>query len=190
MKKQPKSRIPTHAKKVFEGTIFSVWQWEQKLYDGSTAIFEGITRADQAYVIGVLDDQKILLVQDEQPDRGPVITPAGGRVEPREKPKEAARREMREETGYDISELTVWMSYSPATKAEWMIHAFIGRGLKRVAEPMMEPGERITPLLYTFEEFLELGHNENLRDPWLRIQLLEAKFDAQKRAALKKVLYG
>src|SRR5215467_9321922 len=32
--------IPEHAERVFQGKIFDVYQWPQKLYDGSTATFE------------------------------------------------------------------------------------------------------------------------------------------------------
>lgn len=39
---RPVSRqpIPDHAKCVFKGVIFDVYQWEQKLYNGTTTTFE------------------------------------------------------------------------------------------------------------------------------------------------------
>src|SRR5258708_7335821 len=95
-----------NSKKVFQGEIFSVWQWEQEMFDGSKKTFERITRNDAASMIGVLPDKKIVLVWDQQPDRSGVLTPAGGGIEEGESPEEGAKREFREETGY-VAEIVV-----------------------------------------------------------------------------------
>ena len=182
--------MPKHAKKVFVGKITDVWQWEQELFDGSQAIFERISRPDYAYLIGVLPDKQILLVEDEQPDRGSVITPAGGKVDDGEDPRDAAMREMMEETGYEAQEVIHWHSYRPSSKAEMLTHAFIGRNIRKVSDPHLEPGEKNSLLIVTFDEFLNLGMNPRLRDWLLRIKLLEAQIDPNKKKELKHVLYG
>lgn len=186
----PAYPLPPHARRVFKGKLYEVWQWEQKLYDGSTTTFEGLRRFDYAYMIGVLPDRKIMLVHDEQPDRGPVLTPAGGKVEPGEEPMTAAQREFLEETGYEAEEVVPWHTYRPSGKIAYVAHAFIGRSIHRVHEPALEAGERIEPILFTFEEFLKLGQNPDLRDWVLRIRLLEAQLDPAARAALEHLLYG
>ena len=56
-KPQSKQPIPINAKKVFQGIIFDVYQWEQKLFDGTVATFEKLKRPD-------ID---IVLCQAEQP---------------------------------------------------------------------------------------------------------------------------
>lgn len=186
----PEARpIPPHAKKVFQGTMFSVWQWEQELYDGSHDTFERVARSDYAYAVGVLPDKKILLVEDEQPDRPAVLTPAGGGVEAGEAPAAAAQREFLEETGYKIGRLKLWHSYRPASRMEMTVHAFIGQGLEHVGAPQLDAGEKITTHTYTFEEFLDLGHDPRLREWLLRIYLLEAKVDPVKQKELYSVLY-
>lgn len=177
------------AKKVFQGKIFSVWQWEQELYDGSTAIFERIARPDYAYAVGVLDDGKIMLLHDEQPDREAVLTPAGGKVDEGESLEAAVRREFSEETGYGIAELKPWHAYQPSTKMEMTTHAFVARGLTREREPHPEPGERIREVHYSFDEFLQLGHEPMLRDWMLRILLLEALLDSNKKEEMRKLFY-
>ena len=60
--------IPKHAQTVFAGKIFTVYQWEQRMFDGSTEIFEKIGRTDTVNVIPVLEDGKILLTRQEQPE--------------------------------------------------------------------------------------------------------------------------
>src|SRR3989344_116268 len=127
-------------KKVFQGKIFSVWQWEQELYDGSTKTFEKISRTDAAFIIGVLPDKRILLVWDEQPHRDGCLTPAGGKVEPGETPEEAAAREFKEETGYAAQEITPWFSEKPYGKIDFINHCFIGRNVQKVSEPALEAG--------------------------------------------------
>lgn len=70
--------LPAHAKKVFQGKIFAVYQWEQALYDGSTAIFEKLARADAASVIPVTTDKKIIVTEQEQPSLKPFWGTIGG----------------------------------------------------------------------------------------------------------------
>lgn len=182
--------IPREAKKMFQGEKYSVWQWEQKLYDGSTATFEGIKRADTVQVFGVLPDNSIILVDDLQPHRDAVITPAGGAVEEGEEPAEAGKREFLEETGYEVGTLVPWYSYRPGATTESTIHVYIGRDLKNTGKQSLEPGENIKVIKYTFNEFIALGGDVNVRDLVLRIILLEAQLDDKKKAELKTILYG
>lgn len=181
--------MPPEAQKVFQGKIFSVWQWEQELYDGSKATFERIARPDYAYAVGVLDDGNILLLHDEQPDREAVLTPAGGKVDEGETPQQAVHREFSEETGLRIGQLTPWHAYQPSTKVEMTTYAFVARKLVREQEPHPEPGEKIREVTFTFEEFLQLGHEPQLRDWMLRILLLQALLDKNKEKELRRLFY-
>lgn len=181
--------IPAEAKKVFQGQIYSVWQWEQKLYDGSYKTWEGLTRADSVHTVGILSDGTILLTEDKQPGRQGVLTPPGGQVDAGEKPEEAARREFLEETGYDIGTLIPWHHFRASTKMDWCIWAFVGRDLRKVSEPHFDPGERAKVMTFSFDEFLELGRTPRLRDRILRILLLEAMLDSSKKAELRAILY-
>lgn len=177
-------------KKVFQGIVYSVWQYEQTMYDGSKATFEKISRKDYACAIGVLPDKRILLIEDTQPDRNMVITPAGGGVEDSEKPIEAAQRELLEETGYSTKNIIPFFSYQSHARMQCTCHFFIARDIKKTSEPKLEAGEKVKPILFSFDEFLELGKNSHVRDLMLRIKLLEALLDSKKRAELEKLFYG
>jgi ADP-ribose pyrophosphatase len=189
MAREGKMFAPVGAAKVYKGEVYDIWQWQQELYDGSKATFEGLARPDTAHTIGILPNRTILLVEDEQPDREAVITPAGGRLKDGEKPGEGARREFLEETGYEIGNLKPWHNYQPQARHDWTVHVFIGQQLTLAQTPEPEAGERIKILLLTFEDFLQLGRNPKLRDINLRIQLLEALLDTRQRAALERVLF-
>lgn len=182
--------VPPHARRVWRGLVFSAWQWQQELYDGSFAMFEALSRADTAHTVGVLPDRRLLLTEDEQPNRPAVITPAGGVIESGESPAAAAKREFLEETGYRIGTLVPWHEYQPSHRIDWAVHAFIGRDLTRDSAPRPEAGEKIKLLTYTFEEFLALGFERRLRDLVIRIILLEAMLDPKKKMALAALLYG
>lgn len=154
------STIPQNAKKVFKGVLFDVYQWEQKLFDGSTATFEKLARADTAIVFPVLEDGHILLIRDEQPTKTLDLVAPSGRVEEGEMPEKAALRELVEETGYAPKTLAPFYSHTPASKIDWVVYAFIGKGCRKVAEPSPDPGERITLLPVTFDELIDAVMSE------------------------------
>ena len=117
----PKQPIPPDAKKVFKGIIFDVYQWEQQLFDGTTATFEKLKRDDNAIVIPVTSDKKIITLEQEQPARLPFLSFPGGKVEDGEDPAAGAKRELREETGYTPQKLSLWYASQPVCKIDWAV---------------------------------------------------------------------
>jgi len=190
MRGTPTKNIPDTAMKVFTGNLYDVYQWQQELYDGTTGLFEAVDRADTVRVIGVTPDDSIIVVEDEQPHRDAVITLPGGRIDPGESPQEAAPREFLEETGYKVNTLTRWHEYDRQGNVNYTVHAFIGQNLEKVADQALEPGERITVNEYSFDEFLNLGTNPDFRDTIVRVILLEALCNPEKKKALYTELYA
>ena len=72
-----KQTIPDNAKKVFTGITYDVYQWEQKMFDGTYSTFEILKRRLGVQVIVVIKD-KILLLKEEQPGKGKFISLVGG----------------------------------------------------------------------------------------------------------------
>jgi ADP-ribose pyrophosphatase len=149
-----------------------------------------VQRSDAAFIVGVLPDKRILLIWDEQPDREGALGPAGGKVEEGEKPIDAAAREFLEETGYKATTIEPWMTFIPYGKMIFTVHCFIGKDCQKITEPQLEAGERITPRFFTFDEFIALGQEETLRSLNLRVMLLEAQIDPNKKDMLYNQLYG
>jgi len=58
-----------NAKKVFQGEIFSVYQWPQEMYDGTVQTFEKLKRPDTAIVIATTSEGKFLVSKQSQPSR-------------------------------------------------------------------------------------------------------------------------
>lgn len=182
--------LPKGATKAFQGTIFSIWQWPQEVYDGSIRTFEKAQRADTVFVLPVMDDGRIMLIIDEQPHRGPILTLPAGRMEEGEDPASAIAREFLEETGYEAGSWTPWYSYQPVGKIIWNLHGFIARDLVHTKDADPGAGERITIKPHTFEEFIEAVRSEKILDYKLKSIILEALLDEFKMKELKKLLYG
>lgn len=51
--------LPKEAKKVFSGVISEVYQWPQKLFDGTTATFEMIKRPDTVKIVAILTPEEV-----------------------------------------------------------------------------------------------------------------------------------
>lgn len=182
--KQP---IPDHAKKVFEGVIFDVYQWEQEMYDGGVTTFEKIARTDSAITFGVTPEGKILLTYQQQPGKDPVYAAAGGRMERGEDPFEIAQKELLEETGHTSDDWQLWMALQPSVKIDYAVYIFIAKNCKQVADLSPDWGEKIELRPVTFEEFVEIGSDENFYEQEIFRTLLEAKHDQEKMKELKKL---
>jgi hypothetical protein len=89
--------IPPEATLVFKGEIFEVWQWQQTMFDGTTATFERIWRSPSVEVIAVVGD-KIVVEHQDQPDRKGIVSLVSGRADQGTDMLEA-KRELLEETG-------------------------------------------------------------------------------------------
>jgi ADP-ribose pyrophosphatase len=184
---EPIQPVPDHAKRVFSGVLFDVYQWEQKLYDGSTTTFECLKRRDCVLVFGILPDGSILLTEQEQPGRSYFIAGAGGQIDDGESPLHAVQRELREETGYEASEYILWKTEQPLSKVDWTIYTFIAKGLKQVSEMDLDGGEKISLLPVPFEKFLDMALNPHFAESGIVPTLLEAKLYPEKMKALKEL---
>src|SRR5690349_18635922 len=124
--KQPR---PATARVVFQGVLFEVWQWEQKLFNGTQVVFETIKRPDTVLVLPVLGDGNVILAEETQPGMPSLLHALGGRVEPGESPEQAARRELMEESGYVAAEFRLWDAWQPLTKIDWAVYLYIALGI-------------------------------------------------------------
>jgi 8-oxo-dGTP pyrophosphatase MutT (NUDIX family) len=148
-------KIPGHAKRVFKGIIFDVYQWEQKMFDGSTATFERLKRPGTVEVIPVIGD-KILLAREQQPDTDELYTFFGGRQEEGEEPLATAKRELLEEAGLASDDWQLIQTYEPVGKIDWTISVFVARNCRNVAAQKLDAGEKIQIEEVGFDAFVDI----------------------------------
>lgn len=142
--------IPEVAELVFQGDLFGVYQWPQQLYDGSSATFEMLKRADTASVICVVDD-RVIVLNEEQPNSGARRNFPGGRIDPDdESVLAAAQREVLEETGYQFANWRLVFVKQPVRKMEWFVHYVLAWGVTGQQAVAHDPGEKIALELIDF----------------------------------------
>lgn len=136
--------VPDNAERVFQGNIFDVYQWQQAMFDGSTQTFEMLKRPDTVIALAV-HNEKIVMIEDEQPNRPPVISLPGGRVDDTDESwLAAAQREMREETGTSFAHWRLVLVMQSVAKIEWFKALFVATELTEHTDQNIEmPGERI-----------------------------------------------
>ncbi|HEY5442649.1 MAG TPA: NUDIX hydrolase [Candidatus Saccharimonadales bacterium] len=135
--------LPDNAERAFAGEIFDVYQWQQKLYDGSSTTFEMLKRPDTVTAICMIKD-KILIADDEQPHLGMRQSFPGGRVDASDPDVNAAvQREVNEETGYCFKSWRLIKVSQPYRKMEWFVYVWLAWDVSGQEEPDLDPGEKI-----------------------------------------------
>ncbi|MDR1033110.1 MAG: NUDIX hydrolase [Candidatus Nomurabacteria bacterium] len=165
--------VPPQAKLAFRGQIFDIYQWQQKMFDGSYATFEMAKRPDTVNVIVIRDD-KIVVISDEQPGRAAKLSLPGGRHDHDDETElDAAQRELAEETGLIFRNWKLVDVYEPikdTNKLEWMIYVFVATDFEAETNQQLDAGEKIDVRYLTYDDMValidsgEAGYLASLRD--------------------------
>ncbi len=177
--------IPPDAKRVFKGKIFEAYQWEQELYDGTKTTFEKLKRNDSVNVFPITDKGNIIIARQEQPGHAPFWGCVGGRLDEDETPLDGAKRELKEETGYEADTYILWDSVQPSATVEWAIYTFIAKDVKKTSEPSPDAGEKIELHEVTFDEFIGLSRRPDYRDKEIALLIHRALGDPKKMEELR-----
>ncbi|OHA16100.1 MAG: hypothetical protein A3H57_02070 [Candidatus Taylorbacteria bacterium RIFCSPLOWO2_02_FULL_43_11] len=177
-------RYSEKAKRVFKGVRFDIYQWEQEQFDGSKAIYEIAKRDDTVIIIPVIDDD-VVMVREKQPHWGQeALVPVAGMVEPEENLKEAAKRELLEETGmmFDNFDLVYIEPVIPAV--EWTAYTFIASGYQKTTDKKLDAGEKNEVIKISIDDLINLTRKRILPYPprFVESYLIQDKVDELKDA--------
>lgn len=161
-----------------------LWQWEQKMFDGTAETFECTTRPDTVAVIPFLDAKTVLLTRQEQPHKkDPFIDVPGGRVDGDEAMEAAIRRELREETGYQTDRLLEWHRFPNIGLNRYESGLFLATGLHDGFGVHRDAGEKIELLPTPWGVVVQMCLKRQLRQPNIMLAVLAMEYDpdAKKR---------
>lgn len=152
--------IPEQARKVYEGKLFQVYAWKQKRFDGTFDTYTMVAHRPSAVVVPVLEDT-ILIQEERNPHTETFFSLPGGHMDTGDGTLEdTARRELKEETGYEVADLTVLFDRLRDTPTINWVHDFkiyLGHGLKKGSGTQLDAGEHITVHQVSFDEFIDLA---------------------------------
>ena len=150
---------------LYQGKVFRLQRDTVIEPGGVRAERDIIIHPGSVVVLPVFPDGRILMIRQYRHSVGEFLWElVAGRKEPNEKPPDAARRELVEETGYAAKRLTQMMRVvpTPGFVNEWM-WIFAAEGLtKGAAQP--EEDERITPRIFTLKQAEKMIERGTLRD--------------------------
>ncbi|OGH86612.1 MAG: hypothetical protein A2493_00410 [Candidatus Magasanikbacteria bacterium RIFOXYC12_FULL_33_11] len=181
-------KIPKNAKKVFTGVIYDIYQWPQKMFDGTTETFELSKRKDSIQLIVTTPDKKILILQERHPHmKKSFYGVLGGSQEGNETMLQTAKRELLEETGYTSDDWKLLKKSSPGDKTDWTIYTYIARNAKQTQKQHLDAGEKIKVIPMNFKKFMKIATGPNFRSIDLTFYLLKLHYQKKLKEFEKKL---
>jgi ADP-ribose pyrophosphatase len=150
---------------VYEGKVFGVRRDEIAEPSGLQVTREVVTHPGSVVILPVLPDGRILMVrQYRHATRQFLWELVAGRIEQGEDPREAAARELIEETGYRAKRFTIFLDLFPTPGfLEERMYILLAEGLTR-GEAHPEADEQIVRKAYRPKELQEMIRRGKLRD--------------------------
>ena len=122
------------SRQIFDGRILNVWEDTVRLPDGRSASREVIRHSGAVCIIPITEDGRVVVERQYRYAVGRLLTeiPAGKLDFPEEDHLSAARRELREETGYSADEMIdLGFFYPAAAYSSEKIRMYLARGLHK-----------------------------------------------------------
>lgn len=152
------------AKIMAQGNFFKIWQWPQKLYDGSEVIFESVSRADTVTILALTADKKVIMTKQTQPGFQEFLSLPGGIIDENEGVLAASKRELLEETGFSSDDWYFLFSGQMNSRIDWANFYLVAKNCQRVAELKPDAGEKINVELFDLDQLPQLVKQKNFRN--------------------------
>lgn len=117
-----------------------------------------LEQAEWVSIVALTDDGSVVTIEEYHHGAG-VVGPGlpGGAAEPSETPRDAALRELAEETGYVADEIVdlgwTWANWG---NQDNRVHHFLARGCRQDRPQQLDAGEAIAVRILPFDELGEL----------------------------------
>ena len=153
------------SKMIYKGRVFGVRRDEVLEPGGLRTTREVITHPGSVVVLPVLPDRRIILIrQYRHATRQFLWELVAGRIDEGENPRQAAARELIEETGYRAKRFRVFLDVFPTPGfLEERMYILLAEGVT-VGEAEPEDDEQITSRAFTRRELDSMIHRGRLHD--------------------------
>lgn len=151
---------------IAKGSIIDYYQDVMKIPNGNTAKWDFIKHKGAAAVIAVKPDGKILMVKQYRNalERETIEIPAGGYNGAVETMEEAAKRELREETGYLAGQMEFLISIRTTVAfCNERIDIYYASGLS-MGEQELDDDEYLEVTSYTIDELIQMIYDGTIQD--------------------------
>lgn len=165
-----------HASTIFQGKVLKLKLVDVELPDGKVVQQEFIQHAEVACVVPLTRDGQLLMIRQYRNAVGSLLLemPAG-RIEPGENPAEAARRELREETGYESGQLTRLLSFFPIPGfCDMLVHVFLATELTYMGQNL-DDTEFVEVVRIPFAQAVQRVWSGEIRDATSAAGILAAE---------------
>lgn len=172
---------------IFEGTILTVKKDQVELEDGSKACRELVENNGGVCVLAFNEQGEVLLVRQYRYAMGrEMLELPAGKLEKGEKPCEAARRELEEETGYRCEELLdLGLFYPSVAYLREAMHMFATVKTVPTAQRLDE-GEFLSVETMPLERLVESVLSGEIKDGKTCLATLKFWAQIQKKSPVEK----
>lgn len=153
------------SERIYEGNILNLRRDKVVVKDDNTSYREIIEHDGAVVIAAITPDGKVPMVkQYRKAAEKAVLELPAGKLEENEDPKEAALRELKEETGYTASTVDYVNSfYSSIGYSEELLHLYIARDLTP-GETDFDDNEAIDIYEYTLDELISMVMDQSIED--------------------------
>ena len=153
-------------KLIAKGKIVDYYQDVVQIPNGNVATWDFVWNKGAAAVVPVRDDGKLIMVRQYRNaiDRETIEIPAGGLNTPEESSRNAAARELEEETGYKTEDLEFLISIKTTVAfCNENIDIYVARNLQS-SKQNLDEDEYINVEVYSIDELCEMIYAGKIED--------------------------
>ena len=163
------------SEKIYEGAIINLRR-DEVTVQGGTSYREIIEHNGGAVIAALTEDKKLVMVRQYRKPAGRVMleVPAG-KIDPGEKPLEAAVRELKEETGYTAAKVEFLTQFYPSVGySEDMLYLYLCNGLTP-GETNFDENEAIDIEEIELDKLFKMAMSGEIEDAKTLIAILTVK---------------